>query len=120
TSKYFISRPTWDELVHFMDGCMSVAPTHPKSAELLQLQHYLAQEAENDFFSLINVMKDHICKYDDNGCPVLVVDMDNTENIKKSRFHKCQTIVFNKKYFINTIARRFENEQLLRTLIDYT
>jgi DNA-binding CsgD family transcriptional regulator len=120
TSKYFISRPTWDELTAFLKNCMKDSVEPKLSKEILRLQHYLAYEAENDFFSLINVMKNHICKYDEDGFPVLVVDMENSDNIKKSRIHKCQEVIFNKKYYVNIPARRYENEQLLRQLIKYT
>lgn len=120
TSKYFIARPNWSELVAFLENSMEEPPGQPRDLELIRLQYYLAQASGNDFFSLINLIKDNICEYDEEGRPVLSIDMGNPDHIKKSRFHKCQMELFNKKYYLKAPARRYENEQLLRGLMKYT
>jgi AAA+ ATPase superfamily predicted ATPase len=119
SSKFFISRPTWQDLVNFLDNSMLTKPANPKEIDLIRLQHFLALEAGNDFYNLINVIKSNIQSYTKDGNPVLVININNPENIKKSRFHKCQVVVFNKKYYIPTIAKRYENELLLRQLMKY-
>jgi DNA-binding CsgD family transcriptional regulator/Cdc6-like AAA superfamily ATPase len=120
TSKYFIARPNWTELVDFMEKSMAEQPDQLRDRQLIRLHYYLAQVAGNDFFSLINLIKDNICEYDEQGCPVLSIDMNNPDYIKKSRFHKCQMELFNKKYYLKAPAKRYENEQLLRQLMKYT
>lgn len=117
TSKYFISRPTINELKEYFFSRIDESVDKEKDY-IQRAAHYLAYESKGDYFNLVNTIKDNIIKY--NGdVPVVDIAVNSPVVIKKSRLHKSISVVFYQMYYSENFSRRRENELLHRQLIDY-
>lgn len=115
TSKYFISRPTFQDLVDYL-SLISDETTETSNIDSARLMHYFAFEAKNDFFDLINVVKSHIQAYENNKA-ILEIDLSHPLILKKIRLHHSLSLLYYKKYYSDDISKMHENEKLLRHLI---
>lgn len=119
SSKYFVSRPGWEELQSYMDQCIVNSKQHDP-AMLNRVFHYLGYESGNDYFNLKNVIKDNIGGFSETDEPILLINIDTPEAIRKSRFHKCQEVLYGKKYFKTQLGCHYDNETLFRELFKYS
>lgn len=118
TSKYFIGRPTTDELQEYFFSRIDQAIDR-KSLTFQRAAHYLAYESKGDLFNFVNTLKDSIIRYEGEGRPVVDIAINSPIILKKSRLHKSISVVFFQTYFSKTFSRMRENELLYRQLIDY-
>jgi len=116
TSKYFVSRPGWDEMQDYLESIVNHNGDDPQWKNVF---HFLGYESGNDYYNLKNVIKDNIQGFE-GGFPILSVNIDSPEAIRKSRFHKCQEVLYGKKYFKAQLGYHYENETLFRELFKYS
>jgi len=119
SSKYFVSRPDWEELQTYLDQCIDKS-NQCEPDMLKRVFHFLGHESGNDYFNLKNVIKDNIQGFNEEGNPILAINTETPETIRKSRFHKCQEVLYGKKYFKAQLGCHYDNETLFRELFKYS
>jgi len=117
TSKYFLCRPLWEDLSRFFDEITEIKEIDDKNFEILK--RAIAFEARNDFFDLIKFIKDRITDFDQDNRPIIKLDNLPEEDIKKARFHKAITVLFESKYINPNPSKWLENESILRKLFEH-
>ncbi|MCX5781532.1 MAG: P-loop NTPase fold protein, partial [Elusimicrobia bacterium] len=113
-SKYFLSRPLWDDLNAYFDEIVESKNKIGNTQELTELKRALAFEAKNDFFDLKTKIKDRIREFNEKGHPVIEIEDDDT---KKAKLHKAVSVLF-KKYMLSKPSAWEENEIIQRALFD--
>lgn len=117
TSRYFLSRPLWDDLFSFLKEIIKQKDIDEKKFEVLG--RALAFDARNDFFDLKKFIRDKITNFSDDDNPIIKIDKLIDEDIQKARFQKSITALFEDKYMLSNPSRWEENELILRTLFDH-
>jgi len=117
TSKYFLCRPLWSDLSKFFDEIIEIKEIDNKNLELLK--RAMVFEAKNDFFDLIKFIKDRITASNQENRPIIEIDSLSEDDIKKARFHKAITVLFEGKYMASNPSKWLENELILRKLFEH-
>jgi len=117
TSRYFLSRPLWDDLFSFLKEIIKQKDIDEKKFEVLG--RALAFDARNDFFDSKKFIRDRITNFSDDDNPIIEINKLMDEDVKKARFQKSITALFEDKYMLSNPSRWEENELILRTLFDH-
>ncbi|RLC34274.1 MAG: hypothetical protein DRZ76_02995 [Candidatus Nealsonbacteria bacterium] len=117
SSRYFLSRPLWDDLSKFID-CIVQNKEGLTEDDFERFKRVIAFDAKNDFFDLKQCIKDRISQFDTNGNPVIDIVFTD-EDYKKSRLHKAMMVLFEGKYMSRSISKWKENEELLKRLFEH-
>jgi len=117
TSKYFLCRPLWGDLSKFFDEIIETKDIDDSNLEILK--RAIAFEAKNDFFDLIKFIKDRIARFDQENRPIIEISCLSEDDIKKARFHKAITVLFEDKYITFNPSKWLENELVLRGLFEH-
>jgi hypothetical protein len=116
TSRYFLSRPLWNDLKEFFDEIIEQKDIEDKNLEILE--RAIAFDAKNDFFDLKNFIKDRITGFSNDDNPIIEIDKLDSKDIQKARFQKSITALFEDKYISHNPSKWEENERILRILFD--
>ena len=116
TSKYFLSRPLWDDLNEFLNEVLSPKGDFNKE-EFENFKRSLCFEAKNDFFDLKMCLKNKMT-IGENDQLLIEIKESNDDIIQKARFYKALTVLLEKYMSPNYLKWR-ENETLLRKLFLY-
>jgi len=117
TSKYFVSRPHWDELNAFLDDVFEMPPTS-EAAEFDLFKRALVFEAKGDFFDLLQAVRDRISHFE-GDIPIVEFTTLGDADRAKAKLQKALSIIFTDGYMIQTVSRWEENELMLRDLYDH-
>ncbi len=117
TSKYFLCRPLWSDLCRFFDEITELKEIEEKDFEILKRAIFF--EAKNDFFDLIKFIKDRITGFDQENRPIIEINGLTEEDVKKARFHKAITVLFEDKYISTNPSKWLYNELILRRLFEH-
>ncbi|MCL4517760.1 MAG: ATP-binding protein [Thaumarchaeota archaeon] len=114
THKYFIGRPSWGDLSDYIDEV--VQEKNMDESRYNDLKHALLLDSQNDFFDLIERIRDRITSYE-SGHPLIELDVLSDQDVKKARLHKAVVSVFEEKYKTEMISKWQENELIIRGLL---
>lgn len=114
THKYFIARPSWTDLSDYIDEIVDKKEIDEPSYS--NLKHALLFESQNDFFDLLERIRDRITSYDGRQ-PVIEFEALSDEDVKKAKLHKAVVLVFEEKYKSEMISKWQENELIIRHLL---
>jgi len=117
TSRYFLSRPLWNDLKEFFAEIF--VQEDMDAGDLETLERSIAFDAKNDFFDLRKFLKDKITNFSDEGKPIIEIDELSFEDVQKARFQKSVTALFEDRYVSHNPSMWYENEKILRTLFNY-
>ena len=117
TSRYFLSRPLWNDLSSFLKEIVKQKDMDEKKFEVLG--RTLAFDARNDFFDLKRFIRDRITNFSNDDSPIIEIGKFIDEDIQKARFQKSITALFEDKYMLSNPSKWEENELILRTLFDH-
>jgi Cdc6-like AAA superfamily ATPase len=114
THKYFIARPSWGDLSGYIDEVAAEKDVDQSTYD--DFKHGLLLDAQNDFFDLLERIRDRIKSYE-SGQPLIELDGLSDEDVKKARLHKAVVSVFEEKYKTEMISKWQENELIIRSLL---
>lgn len=117
TSRYFLSRPLWDELSNYYTEIINHEELSDHELEILK--RAIAFDSKNDFFDLKTFIKDRIKSFNEDYTPLIEIDKLFDNDKQKARFHKAITTLFEDKYIAFNQSRWKENELLLRKLFQH-
>jgi len=117
TTRYFVSRPLWNDLREFFNEIIEQKDVDSKDLEILERS--IAFDAKNDFFDLKKFINDRITGFDSDGNPIIEMSEIGDDDIKKARFQKSVTALFEDKYISNNPSMWDRNERILRRLFEY-
>lgn len=116
TSRYFLSRPSVEELHDFIDEIVIRTESSFTSQQYEDLKRAFILDARGDYYDLIQVIKGNITSFS-NDCPVIELDA-NKEIIRKSKMQQIVNLLYTKKYFAHHPQKWAENEFVLREFYD--
>lgn len=114
THKYFIARPSWRDLSGYIDEI--VDDKDVDDATYNDFKHGLLLDSQNDFFDLLERIRDRITSYDGQQ-PLIEFELLTEDNLKRGRLHKAAVSVFEEKYKSEMISKWQENELIIRGLL---
>jgi len=117
TSRYFLSRPLWNDLNRFLNEIIEEKDISDEVFE--KLKRAMSFGAKNDFFDLKKFIKDRITTFNSNNYPIIEIEKLLDKDIQKSRFHKAVTVLFESSYIAINPSGWEDNEQILRALFDH-
>lgn len=117
TSRYFLSRPLWNDLREFFNEIIEKKDADIKDLEVIERS--IAFDAKNDFFDLKKFIKDKITSFSSNGNPIIEISKIDFNDIQKARFQKSVTALFEDKYISHNPSKWDENEKILRILFNH-
>lgn len=117
TSRYFLSRPLWNDLKVLFNEIIKQKDVVDNDLETLERS--VAFNADNDFFDLKKFIKDKITSFNDDDNPIIEIDKLDSDDVQKARFQKTVTALFEDKYISHNPSRWNDNERILRILFDY-
>lgn len=99
TDVYYLSRPNFKDISGYLDEILLPGEIDKLTEEGIQawgnLKHYLSYEAEDDFFKLVRVIKDHLHCDSDGSQRIELTSSDFlSEQLAKASFHKILSSVF--------------------------
>ena len=135
TSKYFLARPSWDDLKFFLEEIFEIKSETEKGEEnkkktLNDLIRSLCFDAKDDFFDLIKEIKNRIDFFQEQssinknseGITRLLIEFEgdetSIEDFHKAVMHEIVHMVFS-YYQKPSINNFYENEKIRRTLFEY-
>ena len=116
TSKFFLSRPEWKDIDKFLDEIIITENLDEKLFK--DFKSFLAFESKGDFFDLLNLMRDYINDYDQDGCPILTINELKSNEISKSKFNLLINSLYVSKLKSGKVSNWRENEIILQELYD--
>src|SRR3989338_8069878 len=111
TSRYFLSRPLWDDLSNFFNEIIDNKKLTDNEFEILK--HAIAFDSKNDFFDLKTFIKDRVTSFDKENKPIIEIDKLSDDDLKKKRFHKAITTLLEGRYIAFNQYRWKENVSFL-------
>lgn len=118
SSKYFITRPSMNDLDLFFD-IITYKSTNISSSDFMILKKSLCFEAKGDFFDLKAYIKDRIVDFDEENRPIISYEV-NEKDVQKARFQTIITALFEDRYKSLHYSEWYKNEYLLRTLYEHS
>jgi len=116
TTKYYLSRPLYNDLSKFIDEIIERTENLEKE-EIEIFKRAVCFDAWNDFFDLRREIRNRISSFE-NGKPV--IEISETEfsrkYLQKARMHKAITILFEDRYMSTEYSKWSENEELMRAI----
>jgi Cdc6-like AAA superfamily ATPase len=116
TSRYFLSRPLYEDLREFLSSIIERADI--PAGELDRFCRAICFAAENDFFDLRSALTDRITSFDEKK-PVVEFPSFSTRDEQSSRFHTVFTSLFERKYMAASRSKWQENERLQNALFQH-
>lgn len=118
SSKYFITRPSINDLDLFLDTIICKS-TKISSPDFTILKKALCFEAKGDFFDLKIYIKDRIVGFDEENRPIINYEV-NERDVQKARFQTIITALFEERYKSLNYSEWYKNECLLRALYEHS
>lgn len=113
TSRYYLSRPRWEDLSQYLDSIILNQDISPEELECFK--RALCFDAGNDFFDIKSQIRDKIASFNKDNLPVINYKITDSD-LRKSRLHRALTILYENQYmYLNPLSWR-ENENLLRSV----
>ncbi len=116
TSRYFLSRPLWEDLDEYFDEIIETKKTEIDTKELEKIKRSIAFEAKNDFFDLKTKIKDRIKNFERNDNAIIESEASDST---KANLHKAISVLF-KKYMLYKPSAWIENESIQRELFKHS
>lgn len=114
THKYYIARPSWSDLSGYIDEI--VEDKDVNEATYNEFKHGLLLDSKDDFFDLLERIRDRITSYDGRQ-PLIEFQFLSEDDLKRARLHKAAVSVFEEKYKSEMISKWQENELIIRGLL---
>ena len=118
TSKYFLSRPLMSDLIDYLDK-ITYYSGQIRENELMIFKKALIFEAQSDFFDLKACIQNRVTSFDQKNRPIIELNKITEEDIKKCRFQKSISILFEEKYMSLNPLEWKENEVLQRKIYEH-
>lgn len=113
TSRYFMSRPTAEELLEFIDDIVNNVDELNNDQEYDLIKRSFIVDAKCDYFDLIQTIKGNITGF--SGLyPMIEKKADNIAT-RQAKMQQIISLLYNQKYFAYHPSRWLENEKVLRT-----
>lgn len=113
TSRYYLSRPRWQDLNEYIDGVI-LSKKNLSDEDFEVFKRSICFDAGNDFFDIRTQIRDRINGFRDDF-PEISYEVTETDTIK-ARLHKAITLLYEDRYMYLNPLMWNKNEDLLRTI----
>lgn len=117
TSKYFLARPTTEELFDFLDEITEKVEGNDDLQEYDYIKRSFILDAKCDFYELLQVIKGNITGFSSGIFPEIDKKLDD-EIVRKAKMQQIISLLYAHKYFAHHPSKWAENETVLRTFYD--
>lgn len=114
TSKYYLSRPSSDELLDFVDEIIDSVSEIQNLEDIAFLKRSWIMDANCDYFDLIQTIRGNITGVK-GAHPVIDRTVDNSI-IRKAKLQQITSLLYSQKYFASRLLKWEQNEMTLRGL----
>ncbi|PLV55756.1 ATP-binding protein [Thermotoga sp. SG1] len=117
TTKYYLSRPLYNDLSSFIDEIIERTENLEKD-DIEIFKRAVCFDAQNDFFDLKREIRNRISSFQEDGKPVIEISESELsgEYLQKARLHKYITVLFEGRYMSTKYSNWNENEELMRSI----